>query len=202
MTTSEILMAYLTAVIAVTGVLGAIIFNRQLAAMQGQLEEMKAASALQREQTALQKEQMRGRVFVDTGDGTVTIGKSISINLLLKNSGPTPAYNLAVWSRAEILDYPLKKPLEFVDPEGDKPNILITPGIPFGITVGRDAPLSEGEAAAIHGATATRRLFLWGRVVYKDVFNVEHHRTFCLKFGGNDGPRDKLVWCEQGNDES
>ena len=41
MTSSEILMAVFTAVIATTGVIGAIIFNGQLSIMQGQLTEMK-----------------------------------------------------------------------------------------------------------------------------------------------------------------
>jgi hypothetical protein len=40
MTTSEILMVVFTAVIATTGILGTIIFNNQLGAMQAQLNEM------------------------------------------------------------------------------------------------------------------------------------------------------------------
>jgi hypothetical protein len=36
MTNAEVLMIALTAVLAVTGVLGAIIFNNQLSVMQGQ----------------------------------------------------------------------------------------------------------------------------------------------------------------------
>ena len=43
MTTSEILMACLTAVIATAGVITAIIFNNQLRVMQGQLDEMREA---------------------------------------------------------------------------------------------------------------------------------------------------------------
>jgi hypothetical protein len=42
MTSSEILMAVFTAVIATTGVIGALIFNNQLSVMQGQLDEMKS----------------------------------------------------------------------------------------------------------------------------------------------------------------
>lgn len=45
MTASEILMVIFTAVIAATGVIGAIIFRGQLNVMQGQLNEMKSAGA-------------------------------------------------------------------------------------------------------------------------------------------------------------
>jgi hypothetical protein len=49
MTTSEILMTIFTAVIATTGVIGAVIFNNQLAVMQRQLDEMKSASKIAEE---------------------------------------------------------------------------------------------------------------------------------------------------------
>jgi hypothetical protein len=43
MTSSEILMVVFTAVIATTGVIGAIIFGNQLSVMKGQLDAMKTA---------------------------------------------------------------------------------------------------------------------------------------------------------------
>jgi hypothetical protein len=42
MTNTEILTILLTGVIALTGVIGAIIFNNQLSVMQGQLDVMRA----------------------------------------------------------------------------------------------------------------------------------------------------------------
>jgi hypothetical protein len=43
MTPSEILMVVFTGVIAITGIIGSIIFGQQLAAMKGQLAEMQSA---------------------------------------------------------------------------------------------------------------------------------------------------------------
>src|ERR1700681_4830998 len=108
MTNSEILMVVFTAVIALTGVLGAIIFNGQLTAMQAQLGEMKTASVeVKRQSDAAERSSTAGRAYLfvkyetpqaammspataTTESDDVTTFK-VPIRYSIKNLGQTPA---------------------------------------------------------------------------------------------------------------
>lgn len=101
MTTSEILMICLTAVIATVGVIGAVIFNNQLAAMHGQLDEMKAASKIA-EDTLVAAQ--RPWISIDSAKTRIgprglfydKNGANLHMIFVLKNTGHTPAVNLQI----------------------------------------------------------------------------------------------------------
>jgi len=104
MTNSEIWMTCLTAVIAVAGVIGACIFNNQLDVMQGQLDEMKAASKIA-EDTLIATQ--RPWVSVNTIIGPRGLffdvnGANLDLIFYLKNTGPTPAVNVRIIGNPRI----------------------------------------------------------------------------------------------------
>ena len=101
MTNAEILMVVFTAVIAVTGVIGAIIFNGQLATMTAQLDEMKILSTLTKESITA-----ANRAWI--APTAATLGKPLEdglparIQIRIVNVGREPALGL-VWKVASIL---------------------------------------------------------------------------------------------------
>jgi hypothetical protein len=118
MTTSEILMACLTAVIATAGVIGAVIFNNKLTVMQGQLDEMRSAGEHTKRTADAAKESadaakmaanvaektlissQRAWIRIDEiglGGGALAFdenGASVSISFKITNVGNSPAINV------------------------------------------------------------------------------------------------------------
>jgi hypothetical protein len=111
MTSSEILMVVFTAVIATTGVIGAIIFGNQLSVMKGQLDAMKiagedtkkAADAAQKTAEVAKDTLIAGqRAWIRTdeialGGGALAFdknGASVSISFKITNIGNSPAVNV------------------------------------------------------------------------------------------------------------
>jgi hypothetical protein len=93
MTNAEIFMIVFTAVIAITGVLGAIIFNNQLSVMKGQLDEMQA--------------EQRSWVFatnVSISRPIIRDDKGTNISLLfeLRNGGRSPALQVSARFRVYL----------------------------------------------------------------------------------------------------
>lgn len=126
MTSSEILMVIFTGVIAITGVIGSIIFGKQLAAMQGQLEEMKATgkqtdqiisnnkivadAAKQSAEVAQQTLVATQRAWIDITEIAVAKdimfdvnGARITLKLTLINRGHSPALAVSPWHSAFVL---------------------------------------------------------------------------------------------------
>jgi len=197
MTTSEILMVVFTAVIATTGILGTIIFNNQLGAMQAQLNEMKAAredtkrsadaaiassdaakSAVKLSEITAER-QLRAYVSVVSGSmqlvSLVEGGFGVKVHIELKNSGQTPGYNFSTWIR--------------------KPEILSPDALPFTAPT----PLSERAGASIIGpntavglewiipidlvtaqevGSGEKKLFVWGGSDFIDAFGEKRAFIF------------------------
>lgn len=101
MTTTDILMVVFTAVIAVTAVLGAIIFNRQLTAMQGQVDAMLA------DQRPWLKVSVKIRapfsIVVDAKAPSKLVFGSLPLDVSISNVGRSPAFNVqyGVWGFLE-----------------------------------------------------------------------------------------------------
>ena len=119
MTTSEILMVCLTAVIATAGVIGAVIFNNQLTVMQGQLDEMKSAG--ENTKRAADAAKISADVAKDTLIATnrpwVSVDISVAsdlaydeqgdarvvIKFILKNVGKSPATNVQILAEIPVV---------------------------------------------------------------------------------------------------
>ncbi|MHB8268812.1 hypothetical protein [Bradyrhizobium sp.] len=142
--------------------------------------------------------QLRAYVYVDPGNGEIRIGLPISIAMLVKNAGQTPAHETRVWTKVEVIDFPLRENLKIELPDDAVPKLVIHPGtFAYGIQIQRDAPLTATEGAALRADS--KRVFLWGVIFYKDVFNRDRETHFRLSFGGEAFAMKKLQWCEDGN---
>jgi hypothetical protein len=98
MTTSEILMTIFTAVIATTGVIGAVIFNNQLSVMQGQLDQMKSTSKIA-DETLITTQRPWVSVKATIGPRGLFYdanGANLDLIFLLKNTGNTPAVTVRI----------------------------------------------------------------------------------------------------------
>jgi hypothetical protein len=92
MTNADILMVVFTAVIALTGVIGALIFNNQLSVMRGQLVEMQAE---RRPWISIEVADHSGIVWDDRG-------ARLSISFKLVNVGKAPATNVFFEAKAVL----------------------------------------------------------------------------------------------------
>lgn len=200
MTTSEILMICLTAVIATAGVIGAVIFNNQLSIMQGQLDEMKSASkqtvelveATKASADAAKKSAdvarealiatQRAFVFVTTiiprrginmdGDTTHWV-----FEVQWKNSGNTPTKNMFVRMNLLPFDGELPDDFDFKDLGNDNVPVFIGPQSMVG-----SGQLSVQVADVEAVIAGNKKLFLWGWAEYDDTFkDTPRHRVeYCF----------------------
>jgi hypothetical protein len=99
MTTTDILMIVFGAVIAVTGVIGAIVFNGQLSVMRGQLAEMQAE---RRPWISIEVTRHSGIVWEERG-------ARLSVFFQLKNVGKAPAMNIHFEAKAILPKCPSGK---------------------------------------------------------------------------------------------
>jgi hypothetical protein len=210
MTTAEILMVVFTAAIAVTGVLGAIIFNNQLSAMQGQLDQMKTASkiaetaaratkeAADTSREALVKSQ---RAFVrsigfpwlwraDFGRP----GKYFyDITPVIENAGATPTVHMKIVVDYAIRETPLPDQFNFPYRTGPA-DTLVGPRQTIGAN---HAEILDDDLLAIQNGT--KFFYLWGTITYLDVFDGTplHTTEFCTQItrvlGNPLDPRDLAV---------
>lgn len=194
MTASEILMLIFTAVIAVTGVIGAIIFGGQLTVMRRQWNEMKSAGAytktaadaamLSAEVSKLSVVAVqRAFVFVtaikpsqaaDIRSNDV-IGWNFDVQL--ENSGDTPATNVIARISHKTFNDDLPDDFDFADFEAKDIPGFIPPRSTITMTVGQ--PINEIEAVTQN----KKRLFLWGWVEYDDIFEgtPRHRVDYCFE---------------------
>jgi hypothetical protein len=98
MTSAEEWMIFLTAIIAVGGLIGAYIFNKQLTVMKGQLAEMKTASRIAEDNLIATQ---RPWISVNLTIGPRGLffdanGANLDLIFSLKNTGTTPAITVRI----------------------------------------------------------------------------------------------------------
>jgi hypothetical protein len=194
MTTTDIFMICLTAVIATAGVIGAVVFNNQLTVMQGQLDEMKSAgkhteilagAAKQSAEVARQTLEATQRPFVFVNSFELQpFANLIQISPKYENSGSTPTQNMHAWISWKT--FPGEPPVDFNYPDIDaNGNIDTAPKTqpafigPKATSYGGVIFIPVSEIAKIKDKTA--RIFIWGWIEYDDISPATpRHRTqFC-----------------------
>jgi hypothetical protein len=141
----------------------------------------------------------------------VNEGRPLAIQYALFNNGQTPARLVKVIGTIEILPFPLPKEQE-PDLEDKFPqSVIVFPGQPSNPPVGwitAERAFTAAEITEITSDVSTRRAYLCGRILYRDVFD-KGRETFFRAFldpksverNGNGGIRT-FVWAntEDGND--
>jgi len=109
----------------------------------------------------------------------------------IKNFGQTPAYNVRQWIAIALLPHPLPTNLP-EPPEGFLTSTSLIPSGGHHINV---VPVKQPIPADILALLATPELalYVYGRVVYEDIFGKERHTQYRLIYGGREGIRKKTT---------
>lgn len=124
------------------------------------------------------------RAFVFTKG--IQIGRSLDANraflmIPIENTGTTPATHVTVIANRRFTKYPLPDDFDFPDARGGPPGLLAPKEVGAGpvlVTTQRCIDLVHSDKL---------RLFVWGRINYADVFQVQHETDFCWEYRGTWG---------------
>jgi hypothetical protein len=121
----------------------------------------------------------------------------VEVRFAISNFGQTPALKIRSKGLVRVCTHPL--PAEFVFPIPSLPppkedlagsSSVLFPQAPFSIVVGPDLPTSNEEIeAAIVGVE--KRIYIFARVEYEDIFEKSHLTTICVSVVG--GPNLRKV---------
>jgi hypothetical protein len=179
-------------------------FKDQLGKMERSLADSKimaiaaekSADAGLRQATYLQQSV---RAYVIAGHET-KVGlreeKFLTVEIEIKNFGQTPARQVICHTSIGVYPYPL---VVLLDPEAG-PNPSKSPLAPSQ-TIKQfptlEKPLTEAHLDALIAKQAA--IYVWGKISYIDVFNIEQHTTFCLYCTGDDLDGGHLAYYPKGN---
>lgn len=156
------------------------------------------------------KRQLRAYVHVDLRSDIYTRrnGWEILYSMLVVNSGQTPAYDVMVLGNICVADHPLTRSLPPVVANSEPSRASLYPG-QTGVTAGiisnpaltqadfaSLAPIDIGDAIK----SATSRLYLYGKITYRDVFGEAHTTHFRCRTNGLQGYEAAFSWCAEGNE--
>ena len=98
--------------------------------------------------------------------------------------GQTPAYDVQLFTSIATLPYPLTDDIEkyTAKPTDKVVHSVLFPGLKFGSSV-RLTYVPTGEQTKIIMAATTARVFVWGKVIYKDTFDCSRYMLFCFNYG-------------------
>lgn len=97
---------------------------------------------------------------------------------LLRNRGLSPAKHVCYWACARILDAKnpdLKKPTDINIVQNDA---VITPNQDYKIFAYEPIRFEDKQVKEILDGSK-KRLFMWGQITYKDIYDVERVTNFC-----------------------
>ena len=142
--------------------------------------------------------QLRAYVFAGHDSPMfLTKGRALSVEIAIKNFGQTPANEVMTYAFIGVLPYPLTAP---IDPP-DYTNASKSPMAPSQVIKQfptLPAPLDNPQLNAILARQAA--VYVWGAIVYADIFNIPRRTRFCLYSTGEDIGNGELAYYPDGND--
>jgi hypothetical protein len=106
-------------------------------------------------------------------------GDAIGARVTMRNSGPTPAYEERSWIAIQVAA-PNAIPFVFPPNLNDRPKSIIGPNTDFDLDIGFQTT-PEIIQSVRNGQT---RIFVWGRVEYRDAFGHDRFFIFRMVNGG------------------
>jgi hypothetical protein len=147
------------------------------------------------------RRQLRAYVFPDQANlvwqGTV---KPTLAEIVIKNSGQTPAYRLSTATAAVVGDYPLRGDLH-VPPMPDD-HTVVPPNGSYALSVTLAQPLTGDQLKGIQ--KGTQAIYAFGEISYVDAFNecrMTRYRFYYSGAGADIGSRVSLTYLDEGNTE-
>jgi hypothetical protein len=121
-----------------------------------------------------------------------------TVELVMKNWGQTPAYDVAHWTCLNVDDYPDFK-------HGRPPGIrtipksaVLAPGGDAKIVARRTRPWTDEEKSAV--ASGAKQIYVWGEITYRDTFRRRQVTTFRLHWGGQTEGGGEMAWSKKDNE--
>ncbi|WP_211625873.1 hypothetical protein [Paraburkholderia domus] len=100
------------------------------------------------------------------------------INPILVNSGNTPAHRIRYWAKAGVYDFPLPDNFDFPDGEDSVvTSFALGPHQSVVLNAGLAGLVADDEAELIVTGRH-KRIYIWGKVSYVDVFGQERFTQF------------------------
>jgi hypothetical protein len=109
------------------------------------------------------------------------------IQVCLKNSGQTPAYNVRGWIHMWIEEYPLRIVLPQPPADFQKSRQVMGPDCACTFVNVKDPPISVQSLPLL--GTTKGTIFGYGEVQYKDAFDIERYTKYRFIYGGREGVR-------------
>lgn len=142
------------------------------------------------------------RAYVGAKTAAVTfIVQDFSIRTKIKNTGQTPAFHAHLWNELALVEHPIPKGFKFqAAPEKiNGPRYVIFPGSGIFFTTQPDNPFTQQEIQDI--AAGRKRIYHWGEIRYKDIFENHRHTWFRIYWRAEAGPSfGTWIFDEEGND--
>ncbi len=147
------------------------------------------------------RQQLRAYVFPDQAnlvwEGTA---KPTMAEIVIKNSGQTPAYKVSTAMTIGIREYPLREELS-VPSMPSKPTVMPPAGSAT-LSAGMAQPLTADQLKAVQ--KGTQAIYVFGDIAYTDAFGecrMTQYRLYYTGAGTDIGSRVGLTYLDEGNTE-
>lgn len=142
-----------------------------------------------------------GLDYIPTGAEITNPKSGPSIEIYIKNSGQTPAYNSISWGIVSVREYPLTSPLpEISHTLGRRSTATLPPQGGSTIYAHFPTPLTEDQKAALRMGNIA--IYIHGGTKYTDIFGKEHKTNFQGMHGimtKTIGINNQMAQCDEGN---
>jgi hypothetical protein len=120
-----------------------------------------------------------------------------SADIIVKNFGQSPAYDVSISVNIAPGDYPLTSTLPELIPKGSRG--ILHPGEEIHIVGHGEHPLGE-EAGRLQTEHKTRRLYFYGQISYRDIFRKHHTTRFRLHTASQGATVQRFEHSDDDND--
>jgi hypothetical protein len=108
---------------------------------------------------------------------------SVSVRIIIKNTGQTPAHDLRIVSKTELLEHPIKMPFDFASISGPDPSAAVLGAGQLTESESQpEKPFDGNEMMVAKASESGSRIYTWGTVTYRDVFGHPRYTNFCSSF--------------------
>jgi hypothetical protein len=167
----EILSAFTIGLFFVTAALAW--YTKDLAGRTKELAN-DAKSSGRKELRAYLSVTIANAIYQETGKGLLFEGRPE-----LRNNGKTPAFKVTYSAVAKVMDWPLTIGQDFAVPAPIRQhNITVAPNQTFEMNAHQETFELDSTIPLVYTGIS-KRLMVWGRVDYEDVFGEKWHTYFC-----------------------